>query len=58
MGDIDGECEGLGCGARDNFRFRLSVRCTGKIGLPLELGLWFNARVSARLRFRITVRCG
>ena len=37
MGDIDGECESSGPGARARVRYRCSVRCTWRIGLWFEL---------------------
>lgn len=36
----------------------LSVTCTGRIGLGLELGDRSDVRASVTLSFRVTVRCG
>lgn len=58
MGDVDGESEGLGRGAKIRLKVRLLARCTGRIGLRLQLGSGFNVRVIARLSFNVMVRCG
>lgn len=46
----------MGSGAQDRIRVRLLVKCTGWIGLCLELGSLLNVGVRLRRRFRFTVR--
>lgn len=58
MGDVTGDHEGLGLEARARVRVRFSVRCTGLIGLWLQLGTEYNVWLSAILRFRFMLRCG
>lgn len=58
MGDVNGNCEWSGIGARARVRFRSSVRCSGKMGLWLELWYSFDVRAMVRLRLRVMVRHG
>lgn len=40
------------------FRVSITVNCTGKIGLWLELEIGVNVGLNVRLMFSVVVRCG
>ena len=56
----DVEADGVGSGKVRRVRLSLlcSVRCPGRIGLWKEFGFVSDVRASARLRLRITIKCG
>lgn len=58
MGNVKGNVEGLGSGARSRIRIRFMASCMGRIVLWLESDYGFNVRMLARLTFRVTLRCG
>lgn len=58
VGDIDGEAEVFGSGARVMVSIRDCVTHMGRIVLRLDLGSRFKVRVSARLSFKVMARCG
>ena len=43
--------------ARAKVSILCSVRCMGRISFQIELGLGYNVRESARLRFSVKVWC-
>lgn len=47
----------MGFRALGTVKFRLLVRCIGRIGLWLEFVSVFNVGVRARLRFRVVMQC-
>lgn len=49
--------DGLSLVVNVTFRFKIRVRCTGRIELLLELKFGVNVTVSARC-FVVMVRCG
>ena len=56
----DFEVDGVSSGKVPRARVSLlcSVRCSGGIGLWKDFGLVSDVRGSARVRFRITMKCG
>ena len=56
MGDVNADGEQPGPESRARFRVRCLVRCSGRIGLHLELGYISDVRARARLSFRVMVR--
>ena len=48
VGDVDAFGEGSVPGVRSKVRVRCSVRCTGWIGLRLELGSSYDVKARAR----------
>jgi len=58
MTDVEVDYVSSGKVARARVMVLCSVRCTGRIGVWTDLGLVSDMRASARLRFRITVKCG
>ena len=56
MGDVNADNVGSGPVARATVRVMCSVRCTGRIGLWLELGCSCDVRLRARLSLRLMIR--
>ena len=58
MGEIDGEGDGSGPGARNRVSVMFSVRCMVRKGLKLALGSNSDVRAVVRLNIRFMVNCG
>lgn len=57
-GNVNGDCDRSGPGARARIKVTCSVRSTGRIVLWLELGLGSDVRARKRLSFRVMVSRG
>lgn len=58
MGEVTGDGQGSGPGARAMISIKRLVISIGMIGLWLELGSIYDGRMSTRLRFRVKVCLG